>query len=447
MKKTLSLTLGLVLSSWASANDDTDLIQQLFDAGQSVEAYELGQELQPALAGDPRFDYYFGASAVDSGDASQGVFALERVLLLEPGNQAARLELARGYFQLEEYQRSRNEFEIVMQSEPPEEVQEKVQNFLDAIRRKESRYRTTAASFFRIGAGHDSNANAATDDETTTFFGNNGTVGAKIALNPNSRAAASRFTDIALGANFSFPLTPSWAIRTGTSLEASLYSDDIASDVNTTVFNFYGGVEQTLKNHKLSYTASHQALVLKDDFYRNLSSFSLGWRYNLNEKSLVSAFARLGQIEYQRANDNLRDTDSTVIGARYLYKLGATFSPIIIAGVQLGSDHAQREDPTIKAFVERDFSGFNLGTQLSFSQKSALSANMNWLKSEYIGTDPRFNQSREDELFSIRLEHNYLITKRWKINSYINHSDNQSIAGLYEYTRDRFGINFIYETN
>ena len=49
MKKSLTLTLGLALSPWAAANDDIQLLQQLFQQGQSVDAYELGLELQPEL--------------------------------------------------------------------------------------------------------------------------------------------------------------------------------------------------------------------------------------------------------------------------------------------------------------------------------------------------------------------------------------------------------------
>ena len=73
------------------------------------------------------------------------MFALERVLAAQPNNHSARLELARAYFILEEYARARQEFEAVLALDPPASVVSKIDRFLNAIRRKEGRYRTTGS--------------------------------------------------------------------------------------------------------------------------------------------------------------------------------------------------------------------------------------------------------------------------------------------------------------
>jgi|GEM_PF-1133579 len=457
MKKTLTLTLGLVLSPWASANDDTDLIQQLFDAGQSVEAYEIGQELQSELEGNPKFDYYYGAAAIDSGDASQGVFALERVLIQQPGNQAARLELARGYYELEEYQRSRKEFEAVMAANPPEDVKEKVQGYLDAIRLRESRYRSTATAFFRIGAGNDSNANSATDidssgDYTGIFVSLNGQ-----SLAANSRAAESSFTDIAFGTNTNIPLSKNWNIVAGTDLTATIYGDDLANNFNTTAFNFRGGVQQRLgSQHKLSYLLSHQALVLQDDFYRNFSNFTVGWSWPINDTNQLQSYARLGQLDYVQTSRSNNDIESKSIGVAYLTQLSQVkFSPVISVGLNVGQDDAEKikltqaGTPSIftnESLLSNDSFGINTSATLNLSQKSALRAELGFQTREYGGVQAQHNKVRKDDTVSFNLNFNHILSRRWKLNAYINHADNSANIDIYEYNRDRIGVNFTFET-
>jgi hypothetical protein len=55
--------------------------------------------------------------------------------------------------------RAREEFEAVTRLNPPPGVQAQIDRFLDAIRSRESRFRTTANLYLEIGLGYDSNIN------------------------------------------------------------------------------------------------------------------------------------------------------------------------------------------------------------------------------------------------------------------------------------------------
>lgn len=449
MKKTLSLTLGLALSSPCFANaDDLKLMKQLFDAGQSVNAYDLGLELNSSLAGNPQFDYYFGAAAVDSGDASQGVFALERVLLQQPNNQAARLELARGYFELEEFQRARQEFETVQATNPPEDVQQKITNYLDAIRIKESRYRSTAAGFFRIGVGNDSNANAATDSSTLE-----GLVGALAGLNGQpitggSRAQKSAFSGIAAGMNFNLPINSALGFVAGSDIDAVIFNDDNASDFNTTAFNFRAGLKQRVNNdHNLTYQLRHQALVLKDDFYRNSSNLDLLWGWKLDDASQLQSALRFGQNEHAQSNRSDLDTDSTNLGVFYLRQLtGMRFQPVLSVGGLWGQDKAQRDNASSRSRLSKDSIGVAAGIQLNLNQKSSLRTNLSLQQYQYDGPQAAFGKEREDDVLSFGMNYDHLLTRRWKLNAYFTHLDNSSNISFYEYDRNRIGVNFTFET-
>ena len=114
--------LLFVASASSHAALNIDRLKSLLQSGQTVKAFNYASSEIADYEGTPEFDYYYAIAAIDSGHASEGVFALERVLSIDAGNYAARLELARGYFVLEEYARARQEFETVLTAAPPKRL-------------------------------------------------------------------------------------------------------------------------------------------------------------------------------------------------------------------------------------------------------------------------------------------------------------------------------------
>src|SRR6185295_15935054 len=116
-------------------------IKALLDRGNPAAAYKHGKS-HPDELGNPSFDFYFGIAAIDSGHSGEGVLALERYTLNFPDNLNARLELARGYFVLADDQRARDEFNAVLETNPPPAVRANIDKFLAAMNSRESGYRT-----------------------------------------------------------------------------------------------------------------------------------------------------------------------------------------------------------------------------------------------------------------------------------------------------------------
>ena len=108
----LALVLSVVSSAGAA---DLEKALGLIAGGNAQQAYELLAAEEEANAGDPNFDYLLGLAALDSGQPGRAVFALERVLAVDPTHARARAEIARAYFQLGELETSRQEFEAVKQ--------------------------------------------------------------------------------------------------------------------------------------------------------------------------------------------------------------------------------------------------------------------------------------------------------------------------------------------
>src|SRR5512146_895783 len=105
LKTCTTAVLGALLFAFAagaSADAFTDRAKRLIEQGQQKAAYDLLLPQESARAGDPVYDYLLGIAANDMHDYERAVFALERVLAVQPNNALARAEIAKAYFAMGE---------------------------------------------------------------------------------------------------------------------------------------------------------------------------------------------------------------------------------------------------------------------------------------------------------------------------------------------------------
>ncbi|MDZ7748426.1 MAG: tetratricopeptide repeat protein [Halofilum sp. (in: g-proteobacteria)] len=167
----LAALLALAPAAWAQV--DVDRLAELVEAGEYEAAYELAHEHVGDMAGNVRFDFYYGIAAVDSGHLGEGVFALERVLIAQPGADRARLELARAYFLRGDDRRARREFEAVEAHDPPAPVQAQIERYQLAMQKRAGRYETTVTGYLESGIGFTSRTSTAApaDAESVDILG------------------------------------------------------------------------------------------------------------------------------------------------------------------------------------------------------------------------------------------------------------------------------------
>src|SRR5687768_6269331 len=82
-------------------------------AGNAKAAYALLEPEETARAGDKDFDFLFALAALDVGQNTRAIFALERVLAADPNNARARAELGRAYLAVGEASAARVELNAV----------------------------------------------------------------------------------------------------------------------------------------------------------------------------------------------------------------------------------------------------------------------------------------------------------------------------------------------
>ena len=427
--------LLLIASTSVYASFDLGLLKSLLNSGQVEKAYNYAASEVADHEGTPEFDYYYGIAAIDSGHASEGVFALERVLALDPDNHAARLELARGYFVLEEYARARQEFETVLTVNPPEDVVDRVNLYLDAITTQEGRYQTTQTAFIEFGLGSDSNANSGPD--ITSY--NIGIL--NFPLDTNSQEQDDNFAELKLSYKISTPVSPKTSYFLA--IDGDFHNNDDNSQFDTRTYTLDTGFKFLQAQNVYTVDLFAQQFELNGDDYRLLTGLNSSWLHNLTQQSTVQLYLQFAQQDYERLET--RDANTISLGSSYSKRFSATFSPVLIAGFYLAHDDPKLDTNAARQNTERDYYGAQLGTILGFSQSLSAKLSINYQDSEYGMASTITGQTRQDDYLSAALKFNWRVARNWGLSAKASVAKNNSNNVLFEYDRALFSVNLRYK--
>ena len=434
MKK-ISLLIMLSYSCSSIAAININEVRALFESGNSKATYELTVNEARKYEGDPNFDYYYGVSAIDTGHASEGVFALERVLLLQPDNHPARLELARGYFILEEYARARKEFETVLGAEPPEEVRNRINTFLDAIRLQEGRYNTTQSAYIDFGFGSDSNINSASTLQSTDIGG------LTFIFGDDAIEQDDSFAEYTLHYGINTPISPGISYFASINGTGRGHSDH--SQFNTATYTFDTGFQFLHAQNAYSIDIIAQQFNLAGEEYRQLIGLNTNWKKNLSQQTSLQTYLQYAQQEFE--GQETRDVDTVTLGTGFSRRFNAMLSPILFSSIYLAQDSPKLDDPSARANAERDYYGLRIGTGLSISGNKSIQLALDYQSSEYGETDAFTNILRDEQFISATINFTWLLSRNWSMFALASTSQNTSNDSTKEYDRTQYSLNLRYE--
>lgn len=436
------LLLFYFVEAGAQATDSFQLeqLRNLFNAYQRQAAYEYAHRHVQEKEGDPYFDFLYGVAAIDSGHASEGVFALERVLFVFPQDHVARLELARGYFILEEYTRSRDEFEKVLKTNPPEAVRNTTRLFLDRIRLKEARYRTTSNGYLELGLGSDSNVNSGATVDDLSFP----LIGLVPSSDDNSVGQDDLFSQFTASWQLTHPFSPGWMLNTA--LTGNLKKNQDHDQFDTSTGTLQLGTTRLSKLSRYKANMVFQQFQLNGDEYRSMSAFNLEWRYAASQKSNFTTLLQYATLDYP--DFNTKNSDLITLGFGYHYVFTGKMAPTLFTNLQFAQENAEmNQNASALANTERDMIRLKLGLVLSLTPKLALQTAFGRQNSEYAGPQTSFlfnNAIREDHYSSADINLLWLMDKQWRLDTRLSYADNHSNVQIYKYNRTVFSLNLNY---
>jgi len=409
-----------------------DEIKALLDRGQARQAWQLGRN-SPGELGKPAFDYYYGLAAIDAGEPADGVLALERYLLNNPGSVIARLELGRGYFLLGDNARAREMFDEVLKLNPPAEVRGRIDRYLAAIKEKESAYQTTMTGYVEGSVGRDSNVNSGLDQDSITLplFG-------RLTLASDGRETSDTFTGFAGGFQINHPVKPGVALFAGASIDSRKHRDSSQFDQRT--MSAAAGLNWTRDTNNVRVSVNGSGLDVDSKRYRGIKAATVEWNRALDASRGFSLFAQYAHLAYSGDNQ-VRDARLKTIGAGWRQSFDTRLQPFLSLGVNVGQENNRRN----RDDLGRDTFGARAGLGLSLTPKVNAALSLNWQESKYQAFDDFLGATRKDRFIALEAAVGYSFTPNLGARVELSRYDNDSNLELFEYKRNVVAAKLRYD--
>ena len=419
--------LLFVASGAALCDELTDRAKQLLEQRRAREAYELLLPHESERAGDVEYDYLLGIAANDAGEAERAVFALERVLALQPQNHLARAEIARAYLALGERDAARREFETVRGQPIPEAAKASIERFLAAIRAADT---TRVEGFIEFGAGYDSNVNSATSAAQVALPGFGGAIA---TLDPLTTRRGDSFGALAGGINVTHKLSQVWALVGNATGSARLYPHEDQFDQMTLDASL--GARWSRGSDAITLGGQLQSFQLDYARYREVAGAVAQWQHSYDDNRQISLFGQHARIRYP--TQSIRDADRDVLGIAYGRAFTVRYAPVLF-----GSAYAGRERQLASEVpnVGYDLWGVRVGAQLSFGRGWGVFASAAYEERDYGGPEPVFLETRRDRQTDLGIGVSYLLRAHTTVIAQVAYTDNRSTIPISQFDRTVAGI-------
>ena len=410
-----------------------DDVKALAQGGRAGDAYALGKQ-HPEGMGDPVFDFFFGIAAIDTGNAGDGVLALERYILVFPDNTSARLQLARGYFLLGEDSRAREEFEELRKLNPPTDVAATLDRYLDAIRLRETRYTASSGGYVEWGIGSDSNVNSGVSNANISLP-NLG----PIIVGPGGTQSGDTFHHLGAGGYVSYPVLPGVAVYANGMAESRFNGSNTPLDQGN--YSGSAGASLLMEKELFRFGLNHNLVYISSARFRSSTGISGEWQHQLDQQQAVTLGAQTGRLTYSGLNTP-RDANFIGITGGYRKLFTHALQPILSASVNLGREDAiafGRED------LSRRYTGWRLGLSFTPAAKWGVAVGYTVQRSNYQAPDAFLGVTRRDDYDAIDTAITYLVDRNLSVRGETLLSKNRSNISLFSFPRDIFAIKLRYE--
>ncbi|MEX2480521.1 MAG: tetratricopeptide repeat protein [Gammaproteobacteria bacterium] len=426
-RASLILLLAAALPATAA---DLEQALQLLHAGDAEQAYLLLAPDEAEHSGDPDFDYLLGLAALDSGRPGRAVFALERVLAIDPTHARARAEIARAYFQLGELETARNEFEAVKQQGVPPQVAEAMQRFLSAIDERVDGGRRRLSAYIEAGLGYDSNINSATNqrDVAIPAFG-----GLLFTLNDDGVEDSDGFGSIGAGFAGSYPLAEQFDLIGGANLAKREHFSN--ESFETSSVDAHAGIGYTRGLDAYTLALQGETFLLDNSTFRNAYGVVGGWNRELAARTRMSAFMQIFGLDYP--GQDIRDAMRYVGGAGISHALDLPYTPVVFASGYAGLEDERRSGVP---HLGHDLFGFRLGGEVRLRPQVSAFAGFNVEFRDYGGPEPAFLRVRDDNRYHFRFGFNYRPAPTWLATTDVTYVNNDSNIVVHDHDRVLFAI-------
>lgn len=407
---------NLLLSGWAlgstlafAADGDITRLTELNRSGQSAQAYQLASSMLANWEADPQFDRQYAQAALAAGRPGEAIFALERLLLMDPQDSATRAELARAY--------------ALLGSQPL------LQADLTTPPAAAAHLQAGFSGYLAMGAGYGENLDAGPDqDQMLTPSG-------QVQV-PGLSQRDDAFGSLRAGLRYQFPLAEHWRGYAEGNAAARWHQDaDDLDSLNAALRA--GGIRETTRG-RLELAVQGQQYRLDDQRWLDAAVLSVDYLHAISEQLSIGPFASVSQ-----QNHTLDEFDSRLwlAGVQLNWRVQHQLAPTFYAGLYGGNENPRDATAASAGRSDRDLRAGFLGLRLEPSERVWLNAEATRVQSRFAGplqlVVPATANDRRDDFSELRLDVGWRLDQRWSTQlSYLFH-DNDSNTDLLKYQRQQ----------
>ncbi|HTN95100.1 MAG TPA: tetratricopeptide repeat protein [Gallionella sp.] len=411
-----------------------DEADTLIKNGNPADAYILLEPLEFNHSGEPRFDYLIGIAALDSGKPDKATLAFERALAVNPDFAAARLDMARAYYQLGDMPRARTEFATVLKQHPSEAARLTIQKYLDAIAVQEGSKLTHVTGYVEGMVGYDSNVNYSTSQSQiyVDYFASS------YPLDSTSIQASDNYYGLALGGAITRSLDTNWSLYAAADLWQR--NNRIQKGFDTLGLDAQTGVMLGTKNERLRVGAFGGRYNLGVSHYSDINGLNADWSHVFSPSNQFKAFGQYAQYRYLEAVMQVNDYNQQVLGAGWLH-VKPDGKSTLFGSLYHGTETDISNIITLatpeggRADGAKRFNGLRIGGQTLFAGKSTMFINSGAQIGHYDKVNPLFLRQRDDRFYDLIAGLNMHLGGRWVLRPQVIYSRNISNIPIYSYDR------------
>jgi len=413
----------------------------LLKGGKPADAYNLLEPKEADYSGEITFDYLLGIAALDSGKPDRATIAFERVLAVNPNFAGARIDLARAYFAMGSFDIARNEFEIVLTQNPPEQTVAVIKKYIETIDEYRKAKLQQVSFYLETNMGHDSNITAATSDFTGGVFEAFQIPG--VIATGSSIHRSAMFAGVSGGVDLTRVVSEENGINLFAGADVRQRSYNGVAEMNNRNLDLRAGVGISSGDNSYRVTGTF-GKYLQSGFTegtnsnRDTTGLGAEWKHSFDAHNQMIWSLQYNQPRYLMTPT--QDTNQATLSGSLLHVFEGSSSPLIFANANRSVDRALHPSNAIDSNMGRTTTGvlahfqftplantdFFLSAGLTVRQDDSPNARSLLTQVDYYGRDLTQNVSFG---FTARP------WTKWSIKGAVISTSNKSNLLLYQYNR------------
>ncbi len=428
------LLATLLLSGLSQAHAEVDAIVKearvLLDKGQAQQAFDLLEPMETPRAGDPDFDTVLGIAANETGQFTRAVFALERVLSVQPENSRARAELGRALFSVGDTQASRKVLLETKKDNIPTEAAATIDQFLQAIDRTEEAARSSVRAYMETSVGYDTNINSgpANSSIAVPAFG-----GLIFTLNNAGVATKDSFATVGAGISGRYVVDPRWSLIGNLSGNGRGNLNQANGAFNSMQLDANAGASYRYDKHEFTGVVQVGSYDTNGTRARDQAGLVGEWTYRIDGFRQLSTYLQWGSLSYP--GQSARNADRTVVGTSYAHSFRNGF--LVFAGAYVGTE--KQKDSAFPHLGHKLY-GVRTGAQREIAQDLSAFGSLSFENRKFGGQDPLFLVMRNDRQFNLNLGLTWVPAKLWRVIPQLSLTSVKSNVALSDFQRSLFSV-------